>query len=96
VLSVVFCVLSGRPRPWDAVGSNRATGRGVSRPDAKTPGRVAPASDAAVEVQLSKSNAGLRDLSNPAQTGRGNAGRDKIFLLFPLPVKMTRRGDNQA
>jgi hypothetical protein len=43
--------------------------------------------------QLSKNTAG--DLSNPAQTGRGNARPDKIFLLFPLPVKVTRRRDNQ-
>ena len=62
----------------------------------KAPGRVAPPSDAAVGVQLSKSGAGLRDLSNPAQTGRGNARPDKIFLLFPLRVKVTTGGVNQG
>ena len=28
--------------------------------------------------------------------GPGNAGPDKIFLLFPLPVKVTTGGVNQG
>ena len=41
---------------------------------------------------MSKSAAGY---GNPAQTGRDFPRPEKIFLLFPLPVKVTRRGDNQ-
>ena len=48
----------------------------------------------AIAIQLSKNTAG--DLSNPAQTGRGNAQSIKIFLLFPLPVKVTTGGVKEA
>ena len=90
-------MLNKRPRSRKRAGPPVDGGRPAPvRPDVKAPGRVAPPSDAAVGVQLSKSGAGLRDLSNPAQTGRGNARPDKIFLLFPLPVKVTTGGVNQG
>ena len=42
--------------------------------------------------QLSKSRP---IYGNPAQTGRDFTRPEKIFLSFPLPVKVTTRSDNQ-
>ena len=47
-----------------------------------------------VGTQLSKSDTGLGDFSKPAERP-GRLPSLRIFLLFPLPVKATRRGDNQ-
>jgi hypothetical protein len=78
----------GAKRPRDEKEGRERGERESARP-------AVSSSDATACGSVVKEHAGLRELSNPAETGTGYARRPNIFLLFPLPVKVTRRGDNQ-
>jgi len=54
---------------------------------------MAPPSNAAIIGLVVKEH--CRFTAKPAQTRRDFALSVKIFLLFPLPVKVTTRGDKE-
>ena len=86
-------VCSGlRPLDFAPFIKNRSPGQREEEMGAGKGEGGPPSSGGAIAVQLSKSTAGY---GKPAETQPGYVRPDKIFLLFPLPVKATTRGDNQ-